>query len=163
MSLHSSLPDENKARLEFGARFSNRAMKLKISVMLLGAALLLPFGSRVLFAQDAVTKTSPAPIHPEAARELVRRVREQLAASNPTLKKWAVYYEPESNLIVAQSREMVWMLPPVGINGPPSGSFEEKSGFLPLRSRFMCSRLFRLWIIGGSLPKTPPLTRNWGR
>jgi len=116
--------EKNKARLEFGARFSNGAMKLNLSVLLLGAALLMPFGSHVVFAQDALSGVALHPPYPQAAHELVRRLREQLAAHNPSLEKWAVFYRPQSNLIEVQSSETVWISPRVLPNGPDLEDFD---------------------------------------
>jgi len=99
-------------------------MKLNLSILLLGAALLMPFGSPVVFAQNAMAKAAPAPIHPEAARELVRRLREQLAAHNPPLEKWAVFYRPQLNLVEVQSSEEVWISPRVLPNGPDLEDFD---------------------------------------
>jgi len=141
MPLQADSQDKNKARLEFGARFSNGAMELNLSVLLLGAVLLMPFGSRVVFAQNAVPKAAYVPPYPEATRELVQRIRGQLAAQSPPLEKWAVFYSPDYKLIKAESSETVWVSPPMQPNGSP---FEDLDNEAALRHPSFSLRLERL-------------------
>lgn len=98
-------------------------MKSNLSVLLLGAALLTPFGSPVVFAQNAVPKAAPA--QDETACALARLISAGLkqrqsdgVAPEKRLWTWYVSYEPQYDMIKVQRGQAVLVPPtflPIGV------------------------------------------------